>query len=240
MIVRVHAGPSVTEAEIIGCLPAAEVRPPVHRGDLPRAVAEGVGVLVIVDGCFHQRLAVSPTEILDGLRVGMRIYGCSSMGALRAVELEAFGMTGHGLIFEHIRECEAFRDDFVGQALDPQSHRALSRAQVELELSAQRAIAEGSVDPAATRWLCEALRELHFSERTAGAARALIRRAGRDDAPLAEVAVERLFGEGSDLKRRDALATLERVRTELESIAAFNRALAERQAAGPELRAFLA
>ncbi|UUZ56476.1 TfuA domain-containing protein [Massilia sp. H-1] len=38
-------------------------------------------------------------EILHALALGIRVYGGSSMGALRAAELHPFGMRGVGRIF---------------------------------------------------------------------------------------------------------------------------------------------
>ena len=60
-------------------------------------------------------MAVSPTDVMDALRCGLRVYGASSMGALRAVELAPYGMIGHGSIYEHVLHTPYFRDDYLGQ-----------------------------------------------------------------------------------------------------------------------------
>ncbi|NJS14751.1 MAG: hypothetical protein HC788_09295 [Sphingopyxis sp.] len=44
--------------------------------------AEAVSHMVgIIDGVFQQARAVSPSELMDALRSGMRVYGSSSVGA---------------------------------------------------------------------------------------------------------------------------------------------------------------
>ena len=55
--------------------------------------------ILIVDGEFGQSLSVWHKEILHALHRGIRVVGASSMGALRAAELDRFGMEGVGEIY---------------------------------------------------------------------------------------------------------------------------------------------
>src|SRR5262245_35548505 len=93
----VFLGPSMPLADARRILDA-DYRPPVRRGDLE--ALPGGTLVGIVDGVFDQSLAVSPREIRDALERGVRILGSSSMGAMRAVELGAFGMIGVGRVFK--------------------------------------------------------------------------------------------------------------------------------------------
>lgn len=62
--------------------------------------------------------AVWHKELLYTLQEGVEVCGASSMGALRAAELESFGMLGVGVIFQAYRDGrypgfphEPFEDD---------------------------------------------------------------------------------------------------------------------------------
>ncbi len=95
--VVVFLGPSldVTTAETI--LPGATFLPPICQGQLLSAVdRHQPGVVGIVDGEFGQSLSVWHKEILHVLGRGVRVFGASSMGALRAAECDVYGMEGVG------------------------------------------------------------------------------------------------------------------------------------------------
>ncbi|OYW12122.1 MAG: hypothetical protein B7X34_02220, partial [Acidobacteriia bacterium 12-62-4] len=64
-------------------------------------------------GYFEQRLSVWHKEILWAMEAGIAVYGASSMGALRAAELAAYGMRGVGAIFEKFHSGEWLDDDEV-------------------------------------------------------------------------------------------------------------------------------
>ncbi len=59
----------------------------------------GYRTLLLIDGYFHQVPSVQHKEILYALHQGLAVFGCSSMGALRAAELADFGMVGIGRVF---------------------------------------------------------------------------------------------------------------------------------------------
>jgi hypothetical protein len=79
-------------------------------GDLYRAARAGVSIIGLVDGYFEAVPSVSQKEILWALSHGIHVYGSVSIGALRAVELEPFGMRGVGRVFEAFRD-GVLRDD---------------------------------------------------------------------------------------------------------------------------------
>ncbi|MCH9683868.1 MAG: hypothetical protein K0V04_20720, partial [Deltaproteobacteria bacterium] len=82
--VVVFTGPSLPLDEARKRLPHAQVRPPIRRGDLPRAMAEGFDVVGIIDGTYVTERTVSAAEILHALDQGITLYGAASLGALRA------------------------------------------------------------------------------------------------------------------------------------------------------------
>src|ERR1700730_15150065 len=77
------------------------LRRPVRRDDIARLVRgrRKPGVIVIVDGVFHDTLAVGHAEIREALVRGWRVWGLSSMGAIRAREMAHLGMRGFGRVF---------------------------------------------------------------------------------------------------------------------------------------------
>ena len=75
--------------------------PPIKQGDLLKALRDHQpSTVVIIDGYFEQVPSVWHKEILWALKQGVTVIGAASMGALRAAELQQFGMLGVGKIFE--------------------------------------------------------------------------------------------------------------------------------------------
>ncbi len=90
----VFLGPSLDQAAAEKILPA-EYHPPAKRGDLLAAVQDGATIIGLIDGVFHQESAVAHREILTAIKKGVRVVGASSMGALRAAEMDTLGMVGY-------------------------------------------------------------------------------------------------------------------------------------------------
>ncbi|MFZ3183962.1 MAG: TfuA-like protein [Pseudomonas sp.] len=99
------------------------LRPPIKRGDIERLVADSApSTITIVDGVFHAHPAVGHAEILEALRAGWRIWGLSSMGAIRACEMDNLGMTGFGEVYRQFASDPDMSDDevtLIHQAEEP-------------------------------------------------------------------------------------------------------------------------
>ncbi len=79
----------------------AEYKAPAKKGDFLRLITSNIRIVGLIDGYFLQDYPPTPIEVYNLLRKkGVTIYGSSSLGALRAVELKKFGMIGVGKIFE--------------------------------------------------------------------------------------------------------------------------------------------
>jgi hypothetical protein len=96
--VVVFLGPSLDVETAKGILDA-EYKPPAARGDIFMAVKEGARIIGLIDGVFFQACAIAHREILYALENGVKVIGASSMGALRASELDLYGMEGVGTIY---------------------------------------------------------------------------------------------------------------------------------------------
>ncbi|MBL8955600.1 MAG: hypothetical protein JNK82_32795, partial [Myxococcaceae bacterium] len=199
----VFVGPSVTPAEVLAVLPDAVVRPPISRGDLHRARAEGHGEFLIIDGVFSQRLAVSPREVVDVLRDGAVVWGASSMGALRAADCGPAGMVGHGLVYRWYRAGLLVSDDEVAVATDPdRGFASVSVALINIRFALKRACRAALLTREEHDTLLARAAAMFFPQRTW---RAVL-------LPLAEPRRARLqaFCEANDVKRRDALSAARR------------------------------
>jgi hypothetical protein len=161
----VFLGPSINSREAATYL-AAEYRPPIRRGDLPRVIADGAQMIGIVDGEFGQSLAVSVMEICAGLKRGVKIWGAASMGALRAAECRSAGMVGVGWIFQNYVDGILRADDEVALLFDPQNYRATTIPLVNIRWALQTAVSLGVVSEAAGPIVLNSARSIRYTERT--------------------------------------------------------------------------
>ena len=86
---------------------------PIKRGDLNHDIKENPDIIGIIDGVFHQSSAVGHREILNVIKKGIEVYGASSMGALRASELDSLGMHGIGYVYNQYATGKIVSDDTV-------------------------------------------------------------------------------------------------------------------------------
>jgi hypothetical protein len=113
-IAVVFLGPTLPVAEA-SRLVEATFLPPARQGDVYRAVKRlRPAVIGIIDGYFHQSASVWHREILWAMAEGIHVLGAGSMGALRAAELQKYGMRGVGRVFEAYRDgrFEPFQEPF--------------------------------------------------------------------------------------------------------------------------------
>ena len=112
MTVAVFAGPSIygvpTEMR-----EGLMILPPAACGDVARAVRDGATTIALIDGLFETTASVWHKELLWALSMGVRVFGSSSIGALRATEMWSFGMQGVGLVYRLYRSRAIIDDDEV-------------------------------------------------------------------------------------------------------------------------------
>ena len=134
----IYAGLSIpfSEAkEILDSTQDVEViyKRPIKRGDLSQALKENPDIIGIIDGVFHQNSAVGHKEILSVLKKGIKVFGASSMGALRASELDTLGMTGIGYVYNQYASGEVDSDDDVAVMLDSETLEPLSEPLINMK-----------------------------------------------------------------------------------------------------------
>ena len=118
---------------------------PVKRGDLSLALKENPDIIGIIDGVFHQSSAVGHKEILNVINNGIKVYGASSMGALRASELDTLGMTGIGYVYNQYASGEVDSDDDVAVMLDSETLEALSVPLINMKYVFTNAVTENII-----------------------------------------------------------------------------------------------
>ena len=209
MATFVYLGPSLPRADAQAIL-RADYLDPIAMGDLytlVRTRAKRGDRVAIVDGFFEQVPAVWHKEILYAIENGVAVYGASSMGALRAAELHAFGMRGIGRVFEAYRDLVIEDDDevAVAHATREDGYRSLSTAMVSIRFGLDGLRDAGRLSAGHHRLLCDYAKSQHYNVRSWADtyAHALGIGLGEDVlAALRDVSAE------TDAKARDAIALL--------------------------------
>lgn len=164
----VFAGPSLDPSGLPDGL-EAELRHPAAQGDLVEAVREhGNCVIALIDGLFQGVPAVRHKEILWAIDRGAIVFGAASMGALRAAELESFGMHGRGLIYRWLRRYPLLPDDAVAVLHAPPElgAAALTEALVDLRRKFAQATRERVISRETAAELTQIAHNLHYTKRT--------------------------------------------------------------------------
>ena len=211
MKIFVFLGPSLPLARARTLLPEATFLPPVAVGDLHRLVereARRGDVIAIIDGVFEQVGAVWHKEVLHALEQGVEVVGTSSMGALRAAELDLYGMRGHGRVYQAFASGELEDDDevAVAHATAEQGFRSLSLAMVSIRLRLADLCASGVLSEDDAQALVDAAKALHYGARCWPA---VLDEAAARGLPAEALAALRAQGARPDAKAEDAASLLE-------------------------------
>ena len=177
-------GPIAREAR----LPAGvRLLPPVKRLDVAKVVARRrrPGVIAIVDGVFHEELAVGHAELREALDGGWQVWGLASMGAIRAREMSLLGMRGFGRVYARFAAEDDFQDDEVAllHASTP-PWRAVTEPLVHLREALDALADEGVVRRADAAAVVSELKARWYGERTIAQTVLLLTRRGYDPAAL--------------------------------------------------------
>jgi hypothetical protein len=162
----VFAGPSLSGPALEG-RPEIEVRPPAKQGDVYRASLLRPRVIGIIDGYFEDVPSVWHKEILWALSQGIHVFGSASMGALRAAELDVFGMVGIGSIYEQYRDGGIEDDDEVALVHGPTEAAfvPLSEPMVNMRATIANAVRAGVIEQPLAEAIATIAKSLHYKER---------------------------------------------------------------------------
>lgn len=214
----VFVGPSLPPEEAAAHLPGAEFLPPIERGDIDALMAQEQPPqrIGIIDGKFLQSFSISPKEILRAMDRGVRIYGSSSMGALRAAELDVYGMTGVGTVYTMYASGTLEDDDEVAITFDSESLRPVCEPMVNIRVAMDAALRRRVVSKENAELFLTTAKSLYFPQRTSSAA--LHHLKGAMPEPDRQRLADYLRSpEAPDAKRDDAIALLTRMRQDAET-----------------------
>jgi hypothetical protein len=215
----IFCGPSLNprEAEASGLLDA-EFRAPVQLGSVYRAVRAGAHLIGIVDGYFERVPAVWHKEILYALDEGVAVYGAASMGALRAAELEAFGMVGVGEIYAMFASGQLTDDDEVAVMHAPATsgYVPMSEAMVNIRATLQRATDEAALSSDGAATLISLAKSRFYPERHWDDLLSSARSTDLSPEEIDSFAAWLPTGK-VNLKRLDAMALLTRIEADIRS-----------------------
>lgn len=167
MLVVVFTGPTLPARLGREILPFATFLGPAECGDLYKACRLQPRAIVLIDGYFDHRLAVWHKEILWALTRGVEVYGAGSMGAIRAAELDGYGMVGSGVVYEQFRSGEIEDDDEVAvlHESEDREYRPQSDAMVNIRATLRAALAAGVIDSGTEAELIAAAKSTFYADR---------------------------------------------------------------------------
>jgi hypothetical protein len=161
--IGVFAGPSLPPEDRIA-IDGVTYLPPASRGDVERASKEFDAVL-LVDGVFHHDLAPSPKECYAAT-LRARMFGASSMGALRACECAPYGFTPLGAIAQWYVHEVIDGDDEVAVLTHPRTHVALTVPVVNVRYTARLALRRGILSRTEHDAFITGARDVFYMDRT--------------------------------------------------------------------------
>jgi TfuA protein len=167
--VVVFVGPSL-DPEKARTILEADYRPPAKKGDLIKLIMsldEKETVVGLIDGYFLLDYPPTPIEVYQLIvRPNTVVIGSSSIGALRAVELEKFGMIGIGKIFQLFKHGKLDADDEVAVTFSQDLYRLQSEAMVDIRYNLYLSLKRGFVDKETKDAIAKVAKSIYFPYRT--------------------------------------------------------------------------
>lgn len=214
----IYTGLSITFDEARSILDSFEdteviYKRPVKRGDLKEALKENPDIIAIIDGVFHQNSAVGHREILEVINKGIKVYGASSMGALRASELDLLGMTGVGYCYEEYASGRVVSDDDVAVMLDRDTLEALSTPLISMDYVFKKAVQENIISQSEKDELIKITKNTYYPKRSYSKT---LNESGLDDAT--KNALADFIRTSGDIKKEDAVELLEKIKEDIHHL----------------------
>ena len=165
----IFIGPSLT-IEKARKIFNADYRPPAKKGDFLRLLAcindDDRTIIGLVDGLFLQDYPPTPIEVFQLLiKKNMLVLGAASLGALRAVELEKYGMIGIGKIFELYKNNKIDADDELAVTFTEDTQLIQSEAMIDIRYNLFIALKKGVIDENTKRAAVKVAKSIYFPNR---------------------------------------------------------------------------
>ena len=159
-------GPSLPAPEALALGPLT-LHPPARAGDVHGLLAARPLAIALIDGLFDAAPSVWHHELLAAQAAGVQVFGGASMGALRAAELQPFGVVGVGRIFAGYRDGLLRGDDEVALLHGPaaQGFRPLTLPLVDARRAIEEAHAAGLITVSEAGRLLKGAGALFYQDR---------------------------------------------------------------------------
>jgi len=184
---------------------------PIKRGDLVHDIKENPDIIGIIDGVFHQNSAVGHREILNVMKKGVKVFGASSMGALRASELDSLGMIGIGYCYEQYASGKVTSDDDVAVMLDSETLEALSIPLISMNYVFENAVDENIITEGEKEELYSIAKSTFYPKRNYAQT---LSKSSLDDEKKGKLID--FIRTSKDIKREDAVELLECIKNYVE------------------------
>jgi hypothetical protein len=203
--IHVFLGPTLPQAKA-RTMAAAMYHGPAAMGDITQIVTKGAEAIILVDGIFERGPSVWHKEILWALSRGVAVIGCSSMGALRAAELDCYGMFGCGQVYEAYASGDVTDDDEVAVTHAPAEldWQPLTDAMIDIRHRIKRAEVNGLLTSDQANAVVTLAKNTFFKERSLKSA---VAETVRDNS-LSHTILAWIFSNTSSLKQQDCEALL--------------------------------
>ncbi|MFY3741497.1 MAG: hypothetical protein HMLIMOIP_001953 [Candidatus Nitrosomirales archaeon] len=168
MLPVIFLGPSLSMQKAKEIFPLADYRPPARKGDFLKIANEenDVGFVGFIDGVFLQDYPPTPIEVYSLLQKNnVTVAGAASLGALRAVELEKFGMIGIGRIFQLYKSGRLESDDEVAVTFSDQDYKLQSEALIDIRYTLYWAVKRGIIRRDTKDVLVKIAKRIYFPSR---------------------------------------------------------------------------
>jgi len=161
----IFLGPSLSREKARKILDA-DYRLPAKKGDLLQLILKEVNIVGLVDGYFLQDYPPTPIEVYNLVRKrNVKVFGSSSLGALRAVELGKYGMIGIGKIFRLFRDGILESDDEVAVTFTDYTNYK-SEALIDIRYNLFLAQKYNIIDRSTGRSILKVSKQTYFPYRT--------------------------------------------------------------------------
>jgi hypothetical protein len=207
----VYTGTSISHSDAIKILDA-DYRPPVRRHDITRILKYSPEIIGIIDGIFFDSAAVAHREIIEAIKSGVTVVGGASMGALRASELDSYGMIGVGRIYEMYRDGIIESDDEVAVTFDGETNEPLSIPLVNIRFTVKAALDAGILREEQATAFMDTARKTFYPDRNYRNIFSECEKNGIIESSLKKNLLDFFNTNQVDVKRQDAVLVLEKIK----------------------------
>ncbi len=167
MLPIIFLGPSLGMQKAREIFPLADYRPPAKKGDFLKIADEQNDAFVgFIDGVFLQDYPPTPIEVHSLLKKNnVTVAGAASLGALRAVELEKFGMIGIGRIFQLYKSGKLESDDEVAVTFSDHDYKLQSEALIDIRYTLYWAVKDSIIRRDTKDVLVKTAKRIYFPSR---------------------------------------------------------------------------